>query len=248
MFGPSASRSSACAPFRTLRGIIIPGNHDPHQPRRALGARAPPRSAGQRSRPPRAVCRRAWPTARLSCCQRRCCDGARSPIRRCGWTGADADRHAADRACPWLDQRFRVGGAGSAKPDRPDPSGAGGACLSGPRRLAWAEADRAGAAGIRVPRGRRFRRRGRRPGPARWLPAPGAPPEVTPLAVGRFAWRRQTVQIHGLADLDVVIARLRTVHAEPTRLLLDVSLEGTLSLAGRRAPAHALDELRATLC
>ena len=80
------------------------------------------------------------------------------------------------------------------------------------------------------------------------LPAPGAPPEITPLAVGRFGWRRQTVQIQGLADLDVVIARLRTVHAEPTRLLLDLSLEGTLSLAGRERLAHALDELRATLC
>lgn len=80
------------------------------------------------------------------------------------------------------------------------------------------------------------------------LPAPGALPEVRPLAVGRFDWRQETVQIHGLDDLEVVTGRLRALRAEPARLLLDLTLEGTLSLAGRAHLAHALDELRAALC
>ena len=80
------------------------------------------------------------------------------------------------------------------------------------------------------------------------LPAPGALPEVRPLAVGRFDWRQETVQIHGLDDVEVATARLRALRAEPARLLLDLTLEGTLSLAGRTHLARALDELRAALC
>ena len=65
------------------------------------------------------------------------------------------------------------------------------------------------------------------------IPAPGAPPEVRPLAVGRFDWRQETAQIHGLDDVEIVTARLRAARTEPARLLLDLTLEGTLSLAGR---------------
>ncbi len=80
------------------------------------------------------------------------------------------------------------------------------------------------------------------------LPAPGALPEVRPLAVGRFDWRQESVQIHGPDDVEVVSARLRALCAEPARLLLDLALEGTLSLAGRAHLARALDALRAALC
>ena len=68
------------------------------------------------------------------------------------------------------------------------------------------------------------------------LRAPGAPPEVTPLggrplrlAPGDAAdpWRRTTSI--------VLAARLRALHAEPARLLLDLTLEGTLSLDRPRA-------------
>jgi Calcineurin-like phosphoesterase len=80
------------------------------------------------------------------------------------------------------------------------------------------------------------------------LPAASAPPAVTPLAVGRFDWRQETLQIQDAGDIDVVVARLRALHAEPACLLLDLTLEGTLSLAGRERLARALDALRAAVC
>jgi DNA repair exonuclease SbcCD nuclease subunit len=72
-------------------------------------------------------------------------------------------------------------------------------------------------------------------------------PEVTPLRTGRFDWREETVQIHGDDELDVAAARLRTVHEYPASVLLDLRLEGTLSLAGRERLARALDDLGAAL-
>ncbi len=80
------------------------------------------------------------------------------------------------------------------------------------------------------------------------LAAASAPPAVTPLAVGRFDWRQETLRIQDAGDIDVVVARLRALHAEPARLLLDLALEGTLSLRGRERLARALDELRAAVC
>ncbi len=79
------------------------------------------------------------------------------------------------------------------------------------------------------------------------LAAPGAPPEVRPLATGRFEWRRETVQIHGDDEVDVVTARLRALHQDPACLLMDLRLEGTLSLSGREHLARALDDLGAAL-
>jgi hypothetical protein len=75
----------------------------------------------------------------------------------------------------------------------------------------------------------------------------GDPPEVTPLPTGRFAWREEHVQVHGEDDIDVVTARLRALHEDPSCLLLDMRLEGALSLAGRERLAHALDDLGAAL-
>jgi DNA repair exonuclease SbcCD nuclease subunit len=79
------------------------------------------------------------------------------------------------------------------------------------------------------------------------LAAPDAPPEVRPLPTGRFAWRRETVQIHGEDEVQVVTARLRALHEDPACLLMDVRLEGTLSLSGRERLARALDDLVAAL-
>jgi DNA repair exonuclease SbcCD nuclease subunit len=79
------------------------------------------------------------------------------------------------------------------------------------------------------------------------LAAPNAPPEVTPLAIGRFDWREEEIQIHGEDEIEVVTARLRGSHADPACLLVDLRLEGTLSLAGRERLARALDDLRAAL-
>ncbi len=79
------------------------------------------------------------------------------------------------------------------------------------------------------------------------LAAPGAPPEVRTLTTGRFAWRREAVQIHGEDDVDVVAARVRALHDDPACLLIDLLLEGTLSLSRRERLAHALDDLGAAL-
>jgi hypothetical protein len=73
------------------------------------------------------------------------------------------------------------------------------------------------------------------------------PPEVRPLPTGRFDWRQEDVQIHGEGDVDVVTAHLRSLQEHPARLLLDLRLEGALSLAGRERVARALDELGAAL-
>jgi DNA repair exonuclease SbcCD nuclease subunit len=77
--------------------------------------------------------------------------------------------------------------------------------------------------------------------------APGAPPEVTALPTGRYNWRREVVQIHGDDEVDVVVARVRGLHEEPACLLLDLRLEGTLSLSGRERLALALDDVGAAL-
>ncbi|HEX5796410.1 MAG TPA: DNA repair exonuclease [Geminicoccaceae bacterium] len=79
------------------------------------------------------------------------------------------------------------------------------------------------------------------------LPAAGAPAAVTRLAVGRFEWRQETLQIHGEDEVDLVTARLRGLHADPASLLVDLCLEGALSLAGRERLGRALDELRAAV-
>jgi hypothetical protein len=79
------------------------------------------------------------------------------------------------------------------------------------------------------------------------IAAPGAPPAVTPLATGRFDWRREEMRIHGEDDVHVVSARLGALHDDPACLLVDLRLEGTLSLAGREHLAHALEDLGAAL-
>jgi DNA repair exonuclease SbcCD nuclease subunit len=60
-----------------------------------------------------------------------------------------------------------------------------------------------------------------------------APPEVTRLQAGRFDWREEDVRIHGEDEVDVVVTRLRGLHADLACLLLDLRFEGTQSLARR---------------
>jgi DNA repair exonuclease SbcCD nuclease subunit len=79
------------------------------------------------------------------------------------------------------------------------------------------------------------------------IAAKGAPPEVTPFLTGRFQWHEEAVQIQGEDEIEVVTARLRALCADPARLLVDLAIEGTLSLAGRERLARALDDLRAAL-
>jgi DNA repair exonuclease SbcCD nuclease subunit len=77
--------------------------------------------------------------------------------------------------------------------------------------------------------------------------ADGGPPAVTPLRTGRFDWRREEMRIDGENDIGVMSARLGALHHDLSCLLLDLHLEGTLSLAARELLARALDELAAAL-
>ena len=79
------------------------------------------------------------------------------------------------------------------------------------------------------------------------LAAPGAPPAVTPLRTGWFEWRRERMRIDGEDEIEIVSARVRALHEDLSCVLLDLHLEGTLSLAGRELLARALDDLSATL-
>ncbi len=79
------------------------------------------------------------------------------------------------------------------------------------------------------------------------LAAEGGPPEVTPLVTGRFQWRQEAVRIHSEDEIEVLTARLRALHTDPARLLVDLSIAGTLSLGGRERLARVLDDLRAAL-
>ena len=79
------------------------------------------------------------------------------------------------------------------------------------------------------------------------LPGADAPPRVEPLASGRFHWRQERVQIHAASEIEVMLQRLRGLQRDPAALLLDLALEGTLSLAGREQLGRALDELAAAL-
>ena len=75
----------------------------------------------------------------------------------------------------------------------------------------------------------------------------GNAPKVDQLRTGRFEWRQDDAQVHGNDDIDVVTARVRALHEDPACLLLDLRLEGTLSLSGRARLARALDDLGAAL-
>jgi DNA repair exonuclease SbcCD nuclease subunit len=79
------------------------------------------------------------------------------------------------------------------------------------------------------------------------LPGADALPRVEPLASGRFHWRQERVQIHAASEIEVMLRRLCGLQGDPATLLLDLALEGTLSLAGREQLGRALDELRAAL-
>ena len=63
------------------------------------------------------------------------------------------------------------------------------------------------------------------------LDGPRAPPQVARHRIGRFAWHRLQASLHGVADVEVLEARLRTLHPSPDALLLHLTVDGALSLA-----------------
>jgi DNA repair exonuclease SbcCD nuclease subunit len=62
---------------------------------------------------------------------------------------------------------------------------------------------------------------------------PGIPPQVTPLQSGRFAWHRESVTLSSIEDIAALESRIRAIQPDLSRLLLQLTVEGTLDLAAR---------------
>lgn len=81
------------------------------------------------------------------------------------------------------------------------------------------------------------------------LPGPGAPPRVTPLRTGRYVWRRERTVLQDADDIAALDERLRGVHDDLSRLLVELTVEGTLTLAERSAfERRIVGGLGAALC
>jgi DNA repair exonuclease SbcCD nuclease subunit len=61
----------------------------------------------------------------------------------------------------------------------------------------------------------------------------GALPNVTPLESGKFLWRSEHVTLSSAEDISTLEARIRTLHSDLSRVLLQLRVEGTLDLADR---------------
>ncbi len=65
------------------------------------------------------------------------------------------------------------------------------------------------------------------------LGSPGSSPKVQALETGRFRWIRERSTIHGEDDVRGLEARLRQLDGNLSRIVADLEIAGTLSLAGR---------------
>lgn len=76
-----------------------------------------------------------------------------------------------------------------------------------------------------------------------------AKPRVTPLETGKFRWLSEQVTLHEAGDIDALIARLRGEHEDLSSLLLDLRVDGRLSLEGRARFEQEIEvSLSAALC
>ncbi len=81
------------------------------------------------------------------------------------------------------------------------------------------------------------------------IAAPGAAPVVQPLVSARYRWTRQRETLDGAEGIAVLDERIRALAPDAARLLVDLTVEGTLSLADRALFAQRIDRsLRAALC
>jgi DNA repair exonuclease SbcCD nuclease subunit len=81
------------------------------------------------------------------------------------------------------------------------------------------------------------------------LGGPGGMPTVQPLPTARHRWVRLRETLHSAGDISVLDARIRALAPDAARLLVDLVVEGTLSLADRALFAQRIDRsLRAALC
>jgi len=234
--------------FADVRWHLIPGNHDPHQP------------GGPWDR----VLRRGLPDnvqVHLEPAPVALADGAAqllpAPLAR---------RRALEDPTAWMDQAATAEGALRIGLAHGSISAFGSDARSQPNLIDPARPERAGLSYLALGDWHGMKRIG----PRCWysgtpevddfgvvdggrallvdLAAERAPPAVTPHLVGRFQWREEALQVQDPDDVDVAIARLRALHDDPARLLIDLRLEGTLSLAGRERLERALDDLRAAVC
>jgi DNA repair exonuclease SbcCD nuclease subunit len=65
------------------------------------------------------------------------------------------------------------------------------------------------------------------------IAAPGAVPKISPIATGRFRWDTIGMTIADPDDIGILEERLRTIDADPSRVLVYLTVSGTLSLADR---------------
>jgi hypothetical protein len=80
------------------------------------------------------------------------------------------------------------------------------------------------------------------------IAGPDAPPIVQPLPTACYRWVRQRETLHGADDIAVLDARIRALAPDAARLLVDLVVEGTLSLGDRALFAQRIDRsLRAAL-
>ncbi|MDM0032799.1 DNA repair exonuclease [Variovorax sp. J22P271] len=63
------------------------------------------------------------------------------------------------------------------------------------------------------------------------IAAPGAEPQVTPLAVGQFQWHLLGTQLHVASDLDALLEELAGLGAQD---VVDLRVQGRIDLAGRQ--------------
>lgn len=81
------------------------------------------------------------------------------------------------------------------------------------------------------------------------LGGPHDAPAVTPLDTGTYTWQRRRVHIASHDDIEQLADTLRNAADTPERLLVDLTVEGTLSLAARRSFEETIEtSVAAALC
>lgn len=71
------------------------------------------------------------------------------------------------------------------------------------------------------------------------IDGPGKPPRVESIATGHFQWEKRTLPLHDAQDLELLDAALRGLHSDSARLLVDLTLTGSLPVS-QEAPLRTL--------
>jgi len=79
------------------------------------------------------------------------------------------------------------------------------------------------------------------------IEGPGHLPRVEPIRVGHFQWEKRTRQLHDAQDLELLDAQLRGLSPEPSRLVVDLTLTGSLPVSLDEPRRNLLAEWQAKL-